>query len=325
MCLLFGCYHDQESVKTDPFVPSTPSHFPAVEYPQDNEWTEARWSLGKRLFFDSQLSDDGRVSCASCHKPHLAFSDNVAFSEGAHGVRGSKNAPTLTNLAYHPYFTRAGGVPTLEMHVLVPIQEHDEFNTNILRIVDRLESDPEYVAMSEEAYGRSWDPYVITRALANFQRSLISGDAPIDRHWQGDSTALSVSEERGMRLFYSERLACAECHSGTQFSSFEFENNGLYSVYELTGRQRVTGLLQDEGKFKVPSLRNVEVTGPYMHDGSVETLREVIEHYNHGGQKHPNQSALVRPLGLTSDEKTDLVNFLLSLTDKSFLENQYFK
>ena len=143
-----------------------PMGFPAVEHPKDNEPTEARWILGKKLFFDPIMSDDGTVSCSSCHDPAKAFSDDVPFSAGVRKLSGTQNAPSLANVAYHPYFTRAGGVPTLEQQILVPIQEHNEFGSNIIEIAERMASDSTYVRMSQEAYDRSPDAFVITRALA---------------------------------------------------------------------------------------------------------------------------------------------------------------
>lgn len=307
------------------YRPSVPAHFPDIPYPEGNEWNPERWHLGKKLFFDTQLSADGSVSCASCHKPQLAFSDDRALSIGSDGLEGRSNAPGLGNVAYHPYFTRAGGVPTLEMQVLVPIQEHDEFNSNIVLIAEKLNHDPEYREMSQRAYGRSVDAYVITRALANFERTFISGSSAYDDFVSGDDSALSQSERRGMDLFFSDRLACSECHGGFNFTDYSFRNNGLYASYESEGRKRLTGELADEAMFKVPSLRNVEMTAPYMHDGSLVTLDEVIEHYNSGGAPHHNKSELVRPLDLTEGDMSDLKSFLFSLTDDSFINNPYFR
>ncbi|MDX1683806.1 MAG: cytochrome c peroxidase [Saprospiraceae bacterium] len=306
------------------YYPHIPDHFPNMKYPVGNEWTEERWLLGKKMFYDPVFSDDGLVSCASCHKPHLAFSDDRAFSVGSEGQFGRNNAPSLTNIGYHPYFTRAGGVPTLEMQVLVPIQEHDEFNTNILLIANKLNEDPEYVEMSRAAYGRPVDSYVITRALANFERSLVSGDSPYDRYLAGDYDALSTSEKRGLELFNSDRLACSKCHSGFNFTNYAFENNGLYASYKSEGRKRLTGLDADKALFKVPTLRNIGVTAPYMHDGSLETLDDVLDHYNSGGYSHPNKSSMIRSLDMSEPELKDVRNFLLSLTDDSFINNPYF-
>ena len=308
----------------DPFP--IPAGFPKIEFPDDNQFTIDRWTLGRKLFYEKALSLNNTVSCGSCHKPELAFSDNVARSLGDNGTVGRGNAPTLSNVAYHPYFTRAGGVPTLEMQILVPIQEHDEFNTNIVDIAERLKQMPEYVDAAQNNYNREMDPFVITRAIATFERSLISGNSRYDAYIQkGDFDALNKQEKRGLQLFLSDKTNCSKCHTGFDFTNYAFENNGLYTVYADSGRFRVTGIETDRAKFKVPSLRNVELTAPYFHDGSTQTLESVVEHYNFGGVAHPNKSEFVKPLGLTQEEKDDLVAFLKSLTDAAFAGNSEFR
>lgn len=277
------------------------------------------------MFFDPIMSDDGNVSCASCHDPSLAFSDEVALSLGFDGIEGRSNAPTLTNVAYQPYFTRAGGVPTLEQQVLVPIQEHDEFNSNILEVADRMLAEATYREMSLEAYDRPLDPYVIVRAISTYERTIISGNSRYDQYLNGRPDALNSSELRGMELFFSDRLACSQCHSDFNFTNYAFENNGLHLQYAEVDRKRLTGKQSDEGRFKVPTLRNVGVTAPYMHDGSLSKLMDVIEHYDSGGLGHPNQNDLIKPLGLTVDEKNDLVSFLEALTDDSFITNDKYR
>jgi cytochrome c peroxidase len=330
LILLFfaACRKEQQSVPTvepEPLL-LVPVGFPAPVFPADNALTAARFALGRRLFYDPVLSRDSTISCASCHSPYKAFSDTVVFSLGVAGASGTRNAPTLANVAYQPYFTREGGVPTLEMQILVPIQEHNEFDFNILLIADRLKKDTAYVRMSREAYGRDPDFYIITRGIACFERTLISGDSPFDAFiHQGQSLALNNSEQRGLDLFYSERTHCSSCHSGFNFSNYAFENNGLYTSYNDPGRYRLTEDSTDIARFKVPTLRNVGLTAPYMHDGSLQSLEAVVEHYNTGGKPHPHKSALIRPLGLTEQEKADLVAFLNSLTDQHFIQNPKFR
>jgi cytochrome c peroxidase len=303
-----------------------PEGFPKVESPEDNRFTEARWALGKKLFFDPVMSVDSSISCASCHLPELAFSDNQAFSPGVQQRPGTRNVPGLANVAYHPYFTREGGVPTLEMQVLVPIQEHNEFDYNIVLLAERLNKDSTYVKMAKTAYERMPDPFVITRAIACFERSLLSGYSPYDQYTSyNQPEALSPAEIRGMELFFSERTQCYQCHEGFNFSNYAFENNGLYADYPDPGRFRLTGSEADRALFKVPSLRNVARTAPYMHDGSIPTLEAVIDHYETGGQAHPNKSPLLQPLQLTESEKQDLVDFLHALTDETFINNPLFK
>lgn len=302
-----------------------PPGFPLMDFPPDNNFTMARWELGKQLFHEKQLSKNNTLSCASCHKQEFAFSDNVALSLGDNNAIGSSNAPSLSNIGYHPYFTRAGGVPTLEMQILVPIQEHNEFNTNMLDVIDKLKQDSHYVQQAQLAYGRDIDAFVITRAISTFERSLISGNSRYDKYVNNNSFhPLSPSEIRGLQLFNSSRTNCSSCHSGFNFTNYTFENNGLYLNYADSGRMRVTQLPQDRAKFKVPSLRNVAFTAPYMHDGSFASLQQVIDHYNIGGQPHVNKSILVRPLQLTAQEKVDLLNFLKALSDDSFVRNNLF-
>lgn len=303
-----------------------PDGFPEINFPEDNTFTPERWTLGKKLFYDKALSLDNTVSCSSCHRASLAFSDSIALSLGVNKLPGSQNAPTLTNVAYHPYYTRLGGVSTLEKQILVPIQEHNEFNFNIIEIAKRLKTNVPYQKLSRKAYNRDLDYYVITRALANFERSLISGQSKYDvfKRKQNDRV-LSETERNGMELFFSKRTNCSACHGGFNFTNYQFENNGLYETYKDIGRKRLTEKEEDLEKFKTPTLRNVSLTAPFMHDGSLKTLTEVIEHYNSGGKTNSRKSALIKPLNLTENEKTNLLAFLSTLTDYTFVNNPKFR
>lgn len=325
---MFSCV--EEEIEPNHFAPSElmeiPKGFDEVRFPEDNTFTNARWKLGKKLFYDPIMSLDSSISCVSCHSSELAFSDDVSFSLGVRDRLGTRNAPTLANVAYNPYFTREGGVPTLEMQILVPIQEHNEFDFNIVLLAERLKADSSYIKMSRDAYNREPDAFVITRSLACFERSLISGYSRYDQyHNYGDQDALTQREINGMDLFFSDKTNCFRCHGGFNFTNYSFENNGLYEEYDDVGRFRFTGHDEDLARFKVPSLRNIELTAPYMHDGSIESLTEIIEHYNSGGKNHPHKSSLIQPLNLTKNEKEELLAFLLSLTDDSFVENPLFK
>lgn len=322
---LYSCKKERTGI-TGGDIMQLPQGFPAMPEPENNRFSLKRWTLGKQLFYDKRLSRNNTISCGSCHHAALAFSDSLAFSPGDGNAPGTSNAPPLTNIGYHPYFTRAGGVPTLEMQVLVPIQEHNEFNTNIVDIVNKLRTDRVYVQQAQEAYDRPLDAFVITRALAQFERSFISGNSAYDDYInKGKQAALSESAKRGYALFMSTRTNCSGCHSGFNFTNYAFENNGLYLSYSDSGRMRFTKLPEDRARFKVPSLRNVALTAPYMHDGSINSLAAVIEHYNSGGQAHPNKSSLIQPLHLTTGEKEDLVSFLQSLTDYSFTRDKKFR
>jgi cytochrome c peroxidase len=324
---LFACNKDEDkestlgSNKEEPLL-RIPEAFPPVNFPTGNELTKARWDLGKRLFYEKKLSIDQSISCGSCHKAALAFADDRALSPGVYNRPGVRNAPSLANVAYQPYLLREGSVPTLEMQVLVPIQEHNEFNHNLVDIVDELGKDSLYQQQSKLAYNRSFDAFVLTRAISLFQRTMISGNSPYDQYtFQGKSAALTNAERRGMDLFFDTKTKCSTCHSGFNFTNYSFQNNGLDSIYKDQGRFRFSNDSADLAKFKVPSLRNVALTAPYMHDGRFSSLEEVIEHYNSGGAKHRNKHAAVHPLQLSQQEKQDLLAFLHSLTDFDFVND----
>jgi cytochrome c peroxidase len=322
---LWACRKEPDLPLAEPLL-KVPAGFPEPVFPADNALSPQRWALGKRLFYDPVLSRDSTLSCASCHRAAQAFADSLPFSPGVGGLPGTRNAPTLANVAYHPYLLREGGVPTLEMQVLVPIQEHNEFDFNIVLVAERLQRDTAFVQASLEAYGRTPDPFVLTRALACFERTLLSGESRYDREvFQQRPGSLDAAEKRGMDLFFSDKAGCSGCHGGFNFTAYAFENNGLYAQYADPGRFRLTGKEDDRGRFKVPTLRNVARTAPYMHDGSLPTLEQVVEHYDFGGKGHPNQSPLVRPLGLTAQEKAGLVAFLRALTDEAFLSDPKFQ
>ncbi len=300
--------------KTDYIVPTVIS-------PENNLFTNKRYELGKRLFFDPMLSRDSSISCSSCHLPSNAFSDTLQFSLGVQNRIGVRNTPSIMNVAFHPYYNKDGGVNTLEKQVLVPIQEHIEMDFNIVNISDRMLRDSSYYSMSEEAYGRYPDPFVISRALACFERTLISSNSRFDQY-VNSGVPLNPLELKGMELFFGKKANCVSCHSGFNFSNYSFENNGLKLIYTDSGRMRVTNLESDRGLFKVPSLRNVELSGPYMHDGSVRSLIEVIEHYSEGIKPFKNKSEQIESLELSINEKEALLSFLLTLTDESLKQNK---
>ncbi len=303
-----------------------PKGFPPLAIPDDNIYTSERWELGKKMFYDPIMSIDSSISCGSCHKASFGFGDNISITDGVFGRPGSRNVPTLSNIGYHPYYTREGGVSSLEMQVLIPIQEHNEFNSNIVAIADKMKSINEYVEMSEKAYQRAPDSYVIARALSNFERSLISGNSHYDRYfYHNEEESISSEAKKGADLFYSEELGCANCHGGFNFANYQFENNGLYEKYEDQGRFRLTNIDSDIGKFKVASLRNIGLTAPYMFDGSLSTLEEVIQHYASGGYPHVNKSEFLKGFEISAEEQAQLIAFLHSLTDRSFVENPVFQ
>ncbi len=301
-----------------------PKGFPVPIMPEGNELTQERVDLGRMLFYDPILSIDSSISCASCHDQALAFADNRPISPGVEGRLAMRNAPTLANVAYNPTLLFDGHLETLEMQILVPIGEHVEMAFNIVEIAKLLRKDSTYVRMSYAAYNRRPDAFVITRAISAFERTLISGNSKYDQQVYQGKNVMNKSEKRGMNLFFNE-LNCVECHSGFNFTNYTTTNNGLYEVYADSGRQRVTKLESDRAMFKVPTLRNIELTGPYMHDGSIATLEEVIAHYKTGGIAHKNKSELLKPFTLSKEQTTDLIKFLNCLTDKEFLKKKEFR
>lgn len=311
-----------EDTAPEQFVLDYPPGFPEMSIPEDNELTYDRVQLGKRLFFDKQLSVDNTVSCATCHPPQRAFADENPISIGVDGAVGIRNVPSLANVGYQQALFAEGGVPSLELQALAPIIEPHEMNIGFDELTERLNSDESYVEQFQQAYGGDADTEYIVKALASFQRTLISGQSRFDQYYyQVMDQALNASEIRGMDLFFSEEVGCASCHSGFLFTNQEFENVGLYTEYADEGVARLTNDPTDVGRFKVPSLRNVAITAPYMHDGSFGSLEEVVDHFNAGGVGHQNQSEWVKPLGLSEQDREDLVNFMHSLTDESFLMN----
>lgn len=298
-------------------VRDVPSHFPTYAEPEENVLNEAKWELGRHLFFDERLGADGALSCASCHIPGLAFSDSLPTSFGSDGALGFRNAPALVNMAWQPRFHREGGIATLEAQVLAPVQDPLEFNRDVVEAVEQLAGDEQYQAWAEEGFGRPFDAYVMTRSLAAFQRTLISGSSPYDRWLQGQAEALSPAALRGRERF--EELECASCHQGVMLSDFATHNTGLYETYVDPGAYRLTFDSADIGAFKTPSLRNVALTAPYMFDGSLPTLESVLEHYASGGSGHVNQDARIVARELSAQDRSDLIAFLASLTDDEFV------
>ena len=285
--------------------------------PSENHFSQVRVELGRQLFFEKALSIDSSLSCASCHQTELYLTDGLTRSKGFEGQEVDRNSPSLFNVAWHPGFLREGGVPTLEMQVLVPVQEHREFNFNMVLLAERLRKDTAYTRMAREAYDRELDPFVIVRAISAFERTFISGNSPYDQFFFQGKKSLSKQALRGYALFHSDKLNCGKCHSGFNFSNYKALCNGLYEEYPDVGKFRLTEIETDRGCFKVPSLRNVEKTSPYMHDGSLTDLNQVIDHYAAGGKGHPNQSALIKGFEISEKEREALLAFLESLTDAS--------
>lgn len=296
--------------------------FSDIPSPPDNPISYEKIALGRDLFFDKQLSRDGSVSCATCHVPDFAFTDRKKVSEGVDGRKTERNSPSILNSAYLKTVMFDALLSSLEMQVIVPIQEHVEMDMKMSDLIDRLRKVPKYQDAARKIFNRDFDAWVLTRSIAAFERSLISSNSPFDRFfYENDKNALSVSEKKGWKIF-SEKLYCTKCHPAPYFTTFKAENNGLYKDYGSDqGRFRIFHDTSDIGMFKVPSLRNIELTFPYMHNGSLISLDEVIQHYMEGGKKHFNQNAVIRPFKLSKSEKEDLKAFLRSLTDTSYMKN----
>lgn len=293
-----------------------------VPVPDDNPQTPAKVELGRRLFYDPRLSKDGQVACASCHKPEFAFSDGgKPVSAGIFGRKGSRNAPSLTNVGFRRHLFWEGRSPRLELQAVGSLTAHDEMGMEPEELAQRLGAIPEYARAFQEVFGEAPTLKTVTYAIAAFERTLLSYNSPFDRYQAGDDKAMSEAALRGLELFFSEKGDCFHCHVGPDFTDDEPRNTALYTVYKDIGLARATGKDEDVGKFKTPTLRNVALTAPYMHDGSIKTLRDAVQHYNQGGQPNLNADALIRPLGLTDAEVDDLVAFLQSLTDESFTSN----
>jgi cytochrome c peroxidase len=296
-----------------------PAHFPAMEIPEDNPITPEKIQLGKLFFEDVRLSRNNTISCASCHHQQLAFSDTGRLSVGLYGEHPKRNSPPLFNLGYHPYYFKDGGAPTLEIQVISPVENPVEMDMTIVEVCQKLKDDENYKLLSNKIFGTEVTPFVVSRSLATYLRSLISGGSKFDEYLKGNEQALNDEEKLGYQIFQG-KANCIVCHSGHDFTNYTFQNNGIYETYTDTGRAVITGLPEDVGKFKVASLRNLSFTGPYMFDGSIATIDDVIEHYNNGGSNHINKSTQVFPLNLSHMEKEALKAFLFSLNDYKFVE-----
>lgn len=281
---------------------------------------ESEAELGKLLFFDPILSSDKSISCASCHKPEHGFADNMAFSFGVDSIKTKRNTPTVKNvLARNKYFWD-GRATTLEEQALKPIENPDEMNLSLDVAYKRLNEDPFYKRAFKKIYRKKASNITLSSAIASYERTLESTFTAWDRYAEGDAEAISASAIRGREIFMEE-ANCFECHFGPDFTVDELVNIGIYNGKDLNdkGLAAITGKSSDEGKFKVPGLRNIVKTAPYMHNGMFSTLREVIEYYNNPDSFINNSLnvdvRLRKPLNLTEQQKIDLEAFLIALSD----------
>jgi cytochrome c peroxidase len=321
---------------------------PPLTIPDDNPQTAEKIALGRLLFNDKRFSANGSVSCASCHRADKAFTDGLPVAIGINGQAGTRNAPTVVNAAFYQTQFWDGRATSLEEQALGPFANPIEHGlTSHQAIVDVIRQDADYLKQFNTVFHVSADAITINhvvKAIAGFERTLIAGNSPFDRYYFGmDQSALSMSAARGSRIF-RRKGNCANCHE-IAFNNALFTDNRFYNIgfgfkrlrpvldaltagknpddLALTdvqrselGRFNVTKALADLGKFKTPSLRNIALTAPYMHDGSMKTLEEVIEHYDKGGDKNPFIDAKIFPLHLTPQEKADLAAFMKALTSQ---------
>ncbi len=292
---------------------TVPRGLPARSVPKDNPLTESKVALGRRLFFDPLLSADGTVACASCHDPAHGFAGPAAVSVGVAGHKTPRNAPSLLNRAYGTAFFWDGRDATLESQALKPIANPLEMGTSVEQALERLRAHRDYPARFQEVFPDGLTAENLARALASFERVLLTGNTRVDRFRAGEVAALGPSELHGLWL-YESRGQCWRCHSGPNFTDEAYHNTGVGWPND-PGRAAHTKQDADRGRFKTPTLRGLAHTAPYMHDGSLKTLEEVVEFYNKGGGDNPNKEAVLTPLGLSKDEMRDLVAFLKALSE----------
>lgn len=349
LCMIlcqFACKKREETNPNNaPFVLNTPDHFgQSFVIPDDNPTTKAGVDLGRHLFFDKRLSATNEVSCASCHQPAKAFTDGKAVSVGINGRTTSRSAMSLVNLLWVDRLFWDGRAKTLEEQALLPIQDVREMGLTLEELVQKLKAIPEYIPKFKEAFDTDdISADLVAKALAQFQRTLISSGSRYDKIARGEVQA-TAREQRAIDLFFTHPEPnapiplrggnCGDCHGGNLTTLNTFHNNGLEVIPKDLGLAIVTGQTSDNGKMRAPSLRNIAFTAPYMHDGRFKTLEEVLDHYNEHIKAAANLDPLItaasnevngKTLALTAQEKADIVFFLKMLTDSSFIQNPAFQ
>lgn len=283
-------------------------------------------SLGKLLFNEKILSKDSSVSCSSCHNPNLGFADTLPFSIGIEGKLTKRNTPSVLNMKNRPYYFLDGRASSLEEQSLMPIQNPDEMGLPIKEAVYRLNQSSFYKKQFQLVFNSEPNQVNLAAAIAAFESTLETSDSKFD-DWANNKTRLSASEERGRQVFLSDKAKCFDCHFQIDFTNDDFKNIGLFNGtnFNDSGRFLITRDKDDLGKFKTPGLRNIAITGPYMHNGVFKTLEEVVDYYNDVQKIVPDAKnldpSLSKPLGLTNQQKKDLVAFLKTLTDKRYAKN----
>ena len=311
--LFEGC-SNEENQNLKRVVPAAFDSLPP--WPEYNPMNKSKVELGRLLFNDKRLSADGKISCASCHIKNAAYSDTIPVSPGVHGRMDRRNAYSLVNVGYQKDLFMDGGVPNLELQAIAPFLNENEMAFDLKSIEAEIGKDKTYLELVQKAFAQdSIDPKVVAYSLAAFERTLLSTGSPYDAFIQGDSTVLSDSQLAGMNLFFSDRTQCSSCHTGFLFTDQNYYNLGMDSLVSDEGRARISQSPDDLGKFKTPSLRNVGITAPYMHDGGYKNLDEVLDFYNSGGLNVKNKDQRIRELNLTRQERNQIIEFLQALTD----------
>jgi len=303
-----------------PSGPPLPLGLPPITWPEDDPYSPARAELGRILFFDGRLSSNGIVSCAFCHEPQHAFSASTAFSKGVNGKQGARHAQTLINRAWGRSEFWDGRSPTLEAQVIVPVTNPDEMGMTAERVVQTLQGIKGYAPLFASAFGDSTINFDrVSKAIATFERTIVSGNSAYDRFLAGDKSALSKSQKDGLD-FFNRKGECAECHAGPDLTTEKFANLGIGMdlLHPDPGREAVTRKRGDFGKFKIPTLRDLSYRAPYMHDGHFKTLGEVLDLYAKGGEPNPHLDTRLTPFYLDEETKQDLLAFLDSLTGEGW-------
>jgi len=342
--LFLACKKDKVEYTPTPYELKIPSHFPDMIIPEDNPMTEEGVALGRRLFYETKLSADNSISCSTCHAPASGFSDPNQFSTGVDGIEGNRNSMALINVGWNQSYFWDGRAKTLEQQVLQPVENPIEMHESWSNVVSKLNADVSYRNMFFKAFNTyEIDSVNAAKALAQFIRTMISGESKFDIIYKNENgiplssadqaiwATVTPSELAGYDLFKSLNGAdCFHCHNGPLMQVQKFSNNGLDATFTDIGRGEVTGNPNDYGKFKVPTIRNIALTAPYMHDGRFATLDEVIDHYSHGVQMSSTIDPLIEyaaqgGVQLDAQEKDLLKQFLHTLTDYNFINNPEFQ
>ena len=313
-----------EYITTTPYDIITPYGFPDMIIPENNPMTFEGVELGRKLFNDPILSANNTLACINCHMPESSFSDPNQFSTGIDGFLGNRNSSALINLGWSSSFNWDGSVKSLEEQAFEPVTNSLEMHNSWNNVENTLNQDEEYLLLFKQAYNIDYiDSTHVVMAIAQFERTLISSNSKFDKYSRGEEV-FTKSELNGFAIFNSEKGDCFHCHGTSLFTDNLFHNNGLdVEPFLDLGLGKITENTSDNGKFKTPTLRNIEVSAPYMHDGRFATLEKVIEHYDSGGHFSSTVDPLMKKLGvglnLTNQEKSDLIAFLKTLTDYDYI------